>query len=194
MPELCADPAPEETALIEPWARHDVYLGMCSGAKGVMIWSLFPRGGVKRTWKTWYDAYARCGRELGSERHLGEVFLFGEPRTDLRVAPADGRTATSISLGGAALEEGTTTAAEREVRKTDVPDFTVRDLAFGTRRYLFVVNSRGSERKFSIAGWPAGTRFTNAFTGAPLSPAETASITLPAWGVAGIVAEAGTDR
>jgi hypothetical protein len=54
MPELCRDPAPAEDKEIRGWVRHDVYLGLASGAKGVFIWSLFPRKEVKRTWSLWY--------------------------------------------------------------------------------------------------------------------------------------------
>ena len=40
MPELCKDPAPSEDREIRSWVRHDIYLGMASSAKGVLIWSL----------------------------------------------------------------------------------------------------------------------------------------------------------
>jgi len=189
MPELCKDPAdPAEDAMIEPWVRHDVYLGLCSGAKGVLIWSLFPRKEVRRTWKTWYDAYARCGRELDQERHLGEVFLFGAPKGDLQVAPTDDQAAKAVALGGEDEPE-TTSAAERKARAEAVPDFTVCERALGAKRYLFVVNSRGTPRDFTAGGWPAGCRLTDAFTGQEVKAQDAAKFTLPAWGVRGIVAE-----
>ena len=51
LPELCADPAdPKDDHKIPSWVRHDVYLGLMSGGKGVAIWSLFRRTGVNRTW------------------------------------------------------------------------------------------------------------------------------------------------
>lgn len=50
MPKLCKDPEPEEDKDIRAWVRHDVYLGLASGAKGVLAWSLFKRKEVKRTW------------------------------------------------------------------------------------------------------------------------------------------------
>ena len=37
MPELCRDPEPNEDTEIRAWVRHDVYLGLASGAKGVLI-------------------------------------------------------------------------------------------------------------------------------------------------------------
>lgn len=86
MPQLSEDP--EDAALdamIPAWGRHDVYLGMINGARGVAIWSLFPRREVKRTHRVFYDAYAKVARELTGELNLGQVFLFGEDRTDLAV-------------------------------------------------------------------------------------------------------------
>lgn len=190
MPELCADPAPAEDALIESWVRHDVYLGLSSGAQGVLIWSLFPRGGVKRTWGVWYEAYARCGRELGQERKLGEVFLFGAPRSDIRVKPADGaKQAAALVVGGEHGETETTSAAERASRQVDMANVTVCERAFGAKRYLFVVNSTGAPRAFEAAGWPAGVRMSDVFTGQPLPGGQALQLNLPAWGVAGVVLE-----
>ena len=62
MPELCKDPEPGEEKEIEAWVRHDIYLGMVSGAKAVNIWSLFKRTAVKKTYDLWYNAYAQCAR------------------------------------------------------------------------------------------------------------------------------------
>ena len=201
MPELCADPAKAEFGMIETWVRHDVYLGLCSGAKGVLIWSLFPRPGVKASWKLWYDAYARCGREIGDERRLGEVFLFGESRKNiLLTSPHESKVATKVAAKAAKeakvtgtkpnSEDRTTNADERRVRPTGDVTVTFREIAFGKRRYFFVVNSRNKPRSFKTAGWPGSARFSDAFTGADLAAADVASFTLPAWGVAGFVAEA----
>jgi len=63
------------TEELRPWRTDemqylaiDIYLGLASGAKGVLIWSLFKRKEVKRTWQLWYDAYAECARELGGAK------------------------------------------------------------------------------------------------------------------------------
>ena len=191
LPELCANPPKAEYEMIEPWVRHDVYLGLCSGAKGVMIWSLFPRPNVKDSWKLWYDAYARCAREIGDERRLGEVFLFGAPRDDIRLTTtAEPKAEPDPAVPAANSEDRTTSDEERQVRPTGDVSVTFRNIAFGKRRYFFVVNSRGTPREFKTAGWPGNTRFSNAFTGADLTAADVVSFTLPAWGVAGFVAEA----
>lgn len=186
MPELCADPDPSEDALIEPWVRHDVYLGLCSGAKGVLLWSLFPRAGVKRTWQKWYDAYARCGRELQGPQGLAQVFLFGEPRSDLKVDPQGAAAAAGVTLGGDA-EPDTTSAAEAAKRTEAVPDFTVCERAYGAKRWLFVVNSTGAARAFTLSGWPAGARLADGFSGQAIAAGAEHRLELPAWGVACVV-------
>jgi len=188
MPELCADPLPAEDTLIESWVRHDVYLGLCSGGQGVLLWSLFPRSAVHRTWQIWYNAYARCGRELTAPHGLGDVFLFGAPRHDLLVEPAAGPTVTAVPLGGNA-EPNTTSEKERQARKVELPGFTVCERAFGPRRYLFIVNSTPNPRLFHIGGWPAAAHATDAFTAAPLAlpPHSPLELSLPPWGVIGLV-------
>lgn len=187
MPELCRDPAPAEDAEIERWVRHDVYLGLASGAKGVLIWSLFPRRDVKRTWKLWHDAYARCGRELGGERGLGAVFLFGERRHDLRIGPVRGAGTIALPLGGDAEPE-TTTEAERAPRTVQHAAWTATEIAHGTSRFVFVINSANDPAAFTVAGWPAGSAAVDAFTGEPvaLPAASHLRLDLPAYGVAGI--------
>lgn len=184
MPELCHDPEPSEHGEIERWVRHDVYLGLVSGAKGVLIWSLFPRREVKRTWQLWYDAYAQCGRELGPERGLGEVFLFGERRTDLAVALTAGAAEIAVPLGGE-VEPETTSAEERAERNVRQASWTAAEMAHGTSRYLFLVNSANDPAAFTVAGWPPGTAAANACTGAAVALPATGPLrlALPAYGV-----------
>ncbi len=186
-PELCADPAPAEDREIRGWVRHDVYLGLASGAKGVVIWSLYPRPAVHRTWKLWYDAYAECARELNGPRGLSRVFLFGERRSGLKVSLVKGDRNAQVTLGGEA-EPTTTSEQERAARKVQLPAWTSAEFAFGDSRWLFLINSANSPAGFSISGWPQGSRAEDAFSGRPI-PLETGgvqSMSLPAYGVVGI--------
>ncbi len=77
-------------AMVSTWVRHDVYLGLMTGARGVAIWSLFKRREVKRTHQLFYEAYSRVGCELTGSMNLGQVFLFGEDRTNLVVRQVSG--------------------------------------------------------------------------------------------------------
>jgi hypothetical protein len=183
VPELCRDPEPAEDTEIRAWVRHDVYLGLCSGAKGVLIWSLFRRGEVRRTWQTWYDAYAGCARELGGTNGLAQVFLFGEPRSDLGVEQVAGAGEAAVRLGGA-VEPGTTSPEESAERRASVRVWTTAEFAHGGRHWLFLVNSANEPAAFRVSGWPRGARIEDAFGGGA-ADLRGGVVALPAYGVAG---------
>ena len=185
--ELCNDPLPAEDREIRGWVRHDVYLGLASGARGVVIWSLFKRTTVRRTWQLWYDAYAECGRELNGPRALAEVFLFGERRSDLKVRLVEGAGGMPIKLGGEAEPE-TTSAEERAPAELNVPSWTATEFAYGHSRWLFLINSGNSPAVFSMDGWPLRTRAENAFDGENflLDRSGTQTVNLSAYGVLGL--------
>ena len=187
MPELFRDPEPGEDAEIRSWVRHDVYLGLASGAKGVLVWSLFKRKEVKRTWQLWYDAYAECGRELNGERGLAQVFLFGQPSSDLVVQRVKGEAMAKVTLGGA-VEATTTSAEESAQQKVEVPSWTAVEYIFGGDHWLFLVNSSNSPAIFTVAGWAKDSRAANAFDGSPviLGVAGPLSVELPAYGVSAL--------
>lgn len=169
MPELARDPEPADRERIAAWVRHDVYLGLMSGADGVLLWSLYPRREVKATWKEWYEAYAACGRELNGERALAQVFLFGEPRSDLRVTTAEPRR--PYPLGSSvrnALEE--TTTAPGEGKSGTLHPWTACERQLGDAHYLLVANSVPETTTFRVAGIPArGMRAESAFDGSPIA-------------------------
>ena len=187
MPELCEDPEPAEDEEIRNWVRHDVYLGLCSGARGVLIWSLSQRKEVRRTWQLWYDAYAECAKELNGKPALAQVFLFGERRSDLKVRLVKGESTARLALGGSA-ETTTTSLAERANREIKLAAWTSAEFAHGGRRWLFVVNSANNPAAFSIMGWPAGSRAQNAFNGSlvRLADAGPLQLELPPYGVTAI--------
>lgn len=185
MPELCQDPDPGEEGEIPQWVRHDIYLGLISGAKGVGIWSLFKRKEVRRTWQRWYDAYAACGRELNGKDGLAEVFLFGERRHDLAIHQASSASEARVPLGGD-VEPGSTNEAERKPRTAAIPSWTSAEIAHRQSRYVFLVNSANEAASFTVAGWPAGSAADNPFDGKAVElPADgSLEINLPPYGVA----------
>lgn len=187
MPELCRDPDPSEDAEIPAWVRHDVYLGLTSGAKGVLIWSLFKRKDVKRTWQLWYDAYCQCARELNGDRALARVFLFGQPHSNLQVKLVQGASLASVTLGGQA-EPTTTSDKERAQRQLKLAAWTSAELAYGDGRWLWLINSANGPAVFTVNGWPRGSRAENAFDGQPVSLQDNTPLRLelPAYGVAAL--------
>lgn len=163
MPELCKDPEPGEESEIAGWVRHDVYLGMISGAKAVNIWSLFKRTEVKKTYDLWYNAYAECASELTGKKALAQIFLFGEQRSDLKVVRNDDHKSALLAIGGAA-EPTTTNEQERDAKKIAFASWSSAELAYGKSRYLFIVNSANEKAEFTISGWPKGSQAVNVFT------------------------------
>jgi hypothetical protein len=186
-PELSQDTEPSEDKEIRAWVRHDVYLGLATGAKGVLIWSLHPRTEVQRTWQLWYDAYAECGRELNGPHGLAQVFLFGERRSDLKVRLVTGEATSRVTLGGT-VEAGTTSEAERATREVKLPAWTSVEYAYGNSRWLFIINSSNDSSRFEISGWPKNSQMTDAMTDMPilLGAGSRQFIDLPAYGVLGI--------
>jgi hypothetical protein len=187
MPELCQDPPAQEAKEIRAWVRHDVYLGMVSGAKGVVIWSLFRRGEVKRTWQLWYDAYAECGRELNGPRGLAQVFLFGKHRSTLQIQQLLGKTAANVALGGN-VEPATTTAQENAVRAVKMSTWSSAEFSYGGSDWLFVVNSANEPAALVVRGCHAGAQCTNAFTSKamPAPSGGSLRLDLEAYGVAAL--------
>ncbi len=181
MPELIRDPDPGEEGEIRSWVRHDVYLGLASGAKGVCIFSLFRRKEVRQTWQLWYDAYAECARELNGPRGLAQVFLLGERRFDIKVDLVKGGGPASVKLGGG-MEAGTTSDRERAERQIKMPSWTSAEFLHKGSRYLFLINSANSAATFRVA---TNNRLENVFDGTPLT-LNRGCLTLPAYGVAGI--------
>lgn len=81
---LAMDPANEsEDNLINSLAKHDIFLSVVWGAQFVIIWSLFKRVSVRRTYDLQYKAYVDSMREINDtlidfkERtlNLAEIFL-----------------------------------------------------------------------------------------------------------------------
>ncbi len=188
MPELCKDPEPGEEKEIRDWVRHDVYLGLAKGAKGLCLWSLFKRKEVGKTWHLWYDAYAECGRELNGRLGLAQVFLFGgEPSAKLAVKMMKGAATTAVKLGGT-MESGTTSEQERRERDRQMASWTARELVYNGDHWLFLISSSNAPATFEVVGWPADACADNAFTLEPiaLSGASPLRLDLPAYGVVAV--------
>jgi hypothetical protein len=187
MPELCEDPPPEEHGEIAAWTRHDIYLGLAAGAKGVNIWSLFKRREVRETWPLWYDGYRSCAMELNGPRGLAQVFLFGERRHHLTVTPLDKTTPARLRLGGD-IEPETSNAAESAARSIEYPSWTAAEFAHDSSRFLFLIHSGNQPASFTIQGAPAGSLAEDAFNGRALGlhDDQPLRLDLPAYGVAAI--------
>jgi hypothetical protein len=160
---------------------------LASGAKGVLIWSLFRRTGVKRTWQLWYDAYSECARELNGDLGLSQVFLFGKRAATLEIQPPATWEDGTVTLGGDA-EQTTTSAQERQQREIEVPSWTAAEFVYDNNRWLFLINSANKAAMFRVNGCPRKARVNDAFTGKTIEldidgPWD---LKLPAYGVAAL--------
>jgi hypothetical protein len=158
VPEMFKEPAPEEKVLIPLWVRHDVYLGLVSGAKGVVVYSLSARAKFP-SHPVYYEAYSGIGAELNGTSGLGQVFLFGEPKNDIQMK----------ITGGPA-----TVVCKVKVKKEDTftyPSLAFANLAYGNKRYLIAVNSAGYNLNVEFTGFPKdGITAVNTFAGKTVDP------------------------
>lgn len=166
MPELCADPAPEDVSKIPVWVRHDTYLGLMSGAKGVLVWSLFPRKEVKKTWQIWYASYSEVGKELTGDRRLGDVFLFGERRHNLTVKPMESRPVYDLQEIKNKEDDARDQNSTKKAPPINISPWTATEIAYGPDTYLFIANSSAGSTSFTVSGIPANASAKSAFNDA----------------------------
>lgn len=156
----------EDPKQIPAWVRHDVYLSLVHGAKGVVIWSLARRSGFVHH-SDYLEAYLQVARELAGTPSsvdsqantagflgLGQVFLFGERRHDLQVHTLEGPAQVEVKF-----RENT----------VSYPSISFLDVAYGAQRYLFLVNSANEKVRVQVEGVPLQARIADAFgkSGAP---------------------------
>jgi len=137
VPEMFQEPPEDSLAMIPRWARHDVYLSLVSGAKGIMVFSGWRRPKFP-AFDRYCQAYAVCAREINGPLNLGQIFLFGQRRGDIRVRLLDGPARVS-------------TAGNKPVR---YPSVAMLDVAHGQGRYLFLVNSANKPVRLMVEGLP----------------------------------------
>ena len=138
VPEMFQDPPEELLPMIPRWVRHDVYLSLISGAKGIMVFSGWRRPKFS-AFDRYRAAYAECAREINGRLNLGRVFLFGERRHEIesRVTSGPARIAT----------------AHKE--PVEYPSVAMLDVSHGEDRYLFLANSANQPVGVEIAGLPS---------------------------------------
>ena len=166
--ELCQDPAdPADDHLIPTWVRHDVYLALMNGGKGVAVWSLHRRREVDRTYDLWYDAYARMARELTISSGPGPVLLLGEPVPPSPFDILEGPKEVDLRFGTRNQLEAATTAQTENAEKTlRYSAITVREFDHRGKRWTFLCNSSAATIKFQARNpLPEGAVAVDAFTG-----------------------------
>ena len=155
VPEMCCDPAPQYHELIPTWCRHDVYCSLVNGAKGVVIWSGFRRGGLD-TYDLYYEGYSSVSRELNGELALGQVFLLGEERNRIKTDIYDGVKTVTLrpTLGTIEQIEECIRANRLSDTNIDYNPLSTIELAYKGDVYFFIVNSASAYIKAAVSGLP----------------------------------------
>lgn len=138
---------PEEELLdrIPAWVRHDVYLALASGAKGVLVFSASKRPDFDRAREIYLETYLEVCRELTGADGLGRVFLFGEPLDDLNRTVLDGPETLELKL-------------RRETRT--YPSVAMANIRYRESRYVFLVNSAEEPVEVVVDGLVYGSAVT----------------------------------
>ena len=99
---MAGDPAPGERGLIRDRCRHDAYLGLVLGGKGIQVWSgaRGRRGFSKEAFQAYFDGYLSVAGELNGPLHLAPVFLFGQKRVEPSMKITAGPTSLRWSIRG----------------------------------------------------------------------------------------------
>jgi hypothetical protein len=145
VPEMFQQPAPADVPLVGAWARHDTYVGLICGARGVIVFSLRQREGFTAH-DAYYEGYASVARDLNLDRQLGKVLLFGEIRDDIDLAVTDGpATLVLYDTFGANLGQ-----------PLIYPSVAFCSVQYEQDRYLLAANSAAAAVTVRVAGLPPG--------------------------------------
>ena len=116
---------PGRTDAIEAWVRHDVYASLVGGARGVLVFSGFPRRDFP-AYATYLEAYLAVTRELNGSAALATPLLRGVPLGDPGVELVSGPRTVAVDVGG---------------RSERLPALGARAVRFGGGTWLYLVNS-----------------------------------------------------
>ncbi len=161
--ELYKDPPSfydDNRSTITQWTRHDSYLSLVSGIKGILIWAGARRAVNDNSFGFYFDGYGSVARDLTGRFALGRVFLFGESRSDLTATVVDGPTqAPPLTQGKGGVPEC--------ANDKDSPDYlkpydsvNFANIQYGTERYLIAVNSTSEQVTVKFKGLPLASIHT----------------------------------
>lgn len=164
---MAADPpAGFTTTTITNWCRHDAYMGLIMGGKGIEIWS-GSRGRVGFS-DPYFDAYLggylTVAKDLNGALNLAPVFLFGQSQSNITMSITGGPATQHLEYGG-------------EIN--NYPSITYRRILYNGSSYLFMVNSAQQSVTATFSGLST-TSWLDLFAGTNvLTPGGASTITLP---------------
>lgn len=149
---------------IPGWARHDFYAALITGAKGLAIFTASNRKGFTASYKLYYPAYSKAAKEVTGENGLGEIFLFGETRQDLKWSVTSGEAEAPITFRGKPKKN-------IPPKTISYPSVGFANIAHARGRYLFMVNSVEKPLAGVVSGMPENTVVKDAVTGEKITVA-----------------------
>lgn len=167
---MAGDPAPADYELIPAWCRHDAYLGLVLGGKGIFVWSAARHraGFSERSFQAYFNGYLSVAHDLNGPLQLGPVFLFGKKN----------RTTTmSIASGPKQLE------LVYQNLTNSYPPVACLSTTYEGTEYLFMVNSAEQSVGATFGGLPSVSREDLFAGGSAPTPGGSFSVILPALGV-----------
>ena len=138
-----------DVAAIEARARHDVYLSLILGAKGILIYSGWnKRKGFTEHFDRFFSAYSKLAEELNGQLGLADVFLFGKPSNPIEVSVR----------GSAGLQ-----SFEYRKESFSYPVASTAHFEYQDSHYLFLVNSGEHSIDVKLKGLPQNVEATDIF-------------------------------
>ena len=144
--EMYRDPKEEsDFNLIPAFVRHDVWMSIIHGFKGVVVFSFANRRNFD-THGEYFFAYTEVAKELNrAENGLGKVVLFGQDKSDIKIKVTKGPQTVTVT------RKGKKPAGEL---KFTYPTVKWRDVIHNTGRYCFAASSSKEPVKAVLSGLP----------------------------------------
>lgn len=143
--EMYRDPKEEaDYELIPAFVRHDVWMAIIHGFKGVIVFSFAQRRNFDSHGEFFF-AYSEVAGELNrAENGLGKVVLFGQDKKDIQLKVVEGPATVSI---------------KRKQKPAGEVEFTYptikwRDMIHNSGRYCFAASSSKEPVKAVLSGLP----------------------------------------
>lgn len=95
--EMFAQPDAEDLGWVEAWARHDVYASLVVGARGLLVFSGWPRAGFD-AYAAYLGAYLQVADELNGTESLATPLLRGRPSDAIELERVTGPA--RVTAGG----------------------------------------------------------------------------------------------
>jgi hypothetical protein len=143
--EMYRDPKEDaDYELIPAFVRHDVWMAIIHGFKGVIVFSFAQRRNFDSHGEFFF-AYSEVAGELNrAENGLGKVVLFGQDKKDIQLKVVEGPATVSI-------KRKQNPAGEVEFT---YPTIKWRDMIHNSGRYCFAASSSKEPVKAVLSGLP----------------------------------------